>query len=38
VAQRSRETTEADRRHREEVMRRLDALDDRLSKVDRPSA
>ena len=36
VAQRSREATEEDRAHRQEVMRRLDALDARLSERDRP--
>lgn len=37
VAQRQRETTEADQRHREEVIRRLDLLEQRLTAAERPA-
>ncbi len=37
IAQRQRETTEEDRRHREEVLRRLDLLDKHLAASERTS-
>jgi voltage-gated potassium channel len=37
IAQRQRETTEADRLHREEVIRRLDQLEEHLAASERPA-